>query len=92
MNVDTEGKQKSVKYEILCHTEHIRLDTLKSALYSADFRKELLNSGIETATQFLSKLEEETKIQSKMNENMETKEEKFLLKPTNLDDSIQELS
>jgi predicted acylesterase/phospholipase RssA len=65
MNVDTEGKQKSVKYEILCHTEHIRLDTLKSALYSADFRKELLNSGIETAIHFLSKLEEE----------LETKEE-----------------
>ena len=65
MNVDTEGKQKSVKYEILCRTEHIRLETLKSALYSADFRKELLNSGIETATHFLSKLEEE----------LETKEE-----------------
>jgi len=65
MNVDTEGKQKSVKYEILCKTEHIRLETLKSALYSADFRKELLNSGIETATHFLSKLEEE----------VETKEE-----------------
>jgi len=65
MNVDTEGKQKSVKYEILCKTEHIRLETLKSALYSADFRKELLNSGIKTATHFLSKLEEE----------VETKEE-----------------
>ena len=81
MNVDTEGKQKSVKYEILCKTEHIRLETLKSALYSADFRKELLNSGIETATHFLSKLKEEVE----MNKNIQTKEE-------NLDDCIQELS
>jgi len=79
MNVDTEGKQRSVKHEILCKTEHIRLDTLKSALYSADFRKELLNSGIETARVFLSRLEKD----------LENKEE---IKNTNLDGAVEELS
>jgi len=79
MNVDTEGKQRSVKHEILCKTEHIRLDTLKSALYSADFRKELLNSGIETARVFLSHLEKD----------LENKEE---IENTNLDGAIEELS
>jgi NTE family protein len=79
MNVDTEGKQRSVKHEILCKTEHIRLDTLKSALYSADFRKELLNSGIETARLFLSQLEKD----------LENKQE---TENTNLDGAVEELS
>lgn len=56
MNVDTEGKQKSVKYELECKTTHIGLDTLKSALYSTDFRKELLESGMETAKEFLNSI------------------------------------
>lgn len=68
MNVDTEGKQNSVKNEILCKTEHVGLDTLKSALYSGDFRKELLNSGFETAKCFLLQLEEKQRIEEKTEE------------------------
>ena len=78
MCADTERKQSSVKNEILCKTEHVNLHTLKSALYSSDFRKELLNSGIETAAQFLLQLNEKEK-QEKMQEEI-------------LDGTIDELS
>ncbi len=64
MSVDTEGKQKSVKYELQCKTSHISLDTLKSALYSADFRKELLESGIDTGKKFLLSLSNEEQLDS----------------------------
>lgn len=64
MSVDTEGKQKSVKYELQCKTSHISLDTLKSALYSADFRKELLESGMDTGKKFLLSLSNEEQLDS----------------------------
>ena len=56
MNVDTEGKQQSLKNEIVCKTLPTGLHTLRSALYSAEFRLELLNEGIQSGVEFLEKL------------------------------------
>jgi predicted acylesterase/phospholipase RssA len=56
MNVDTEGKQQGLKNEIVCKTLPTGLHTLRSALYSAEFRLELLNEGIQSGVEFLEKL------------------------------------
>ena len=56
MNVDTEGKQQSLKNEIVCKTLPTGLHTLRSALYSAEFRLELLNEGVQSGVEFLEKL------------------------------------
>ena len=56
MNVDTEGKQQSLKNEIVCKTLPTGLHTLRSALYSAECRLELLNEGIQSGVDFLEKL------------------------------------
>jgi predicted acylesterase/phospholipase RssA len=56
MNVDTEGKQPRLKNEIICRTLPTGLYTLKSALYSAEFRLELLKEGIQSGIDFLEKM------------------------------------
>ena len=53
-NMDTGGKQTVIKNEIICKADFLSIDYLKTALYSIDVRKELFNSGIEFAKEFLS--------------------------------------
>ena len=53
-NMDTGGKQTVIKNEIICNADFLSIDYLKTALYSIDVRKELFNSGIEFAKEFLS--------------------------------------
>ena len=53
-NMDTGGKQTVIKNEIICKAVFLSIDYLKTALYSIDVRKELFNSGIEFAKEFLS--------------------------------------
>jgi len=50
-----------IKYEIQSDSKHLTFDFLKDALYNIEVRKELLNSGIETAKLFLSNLEDSVK-------------------------------
>jgi len=49
--------QSSITYEVISNTDFISISTLKSALYSTEIREQLYLSGIETATKFLSNLE-----------------------------------
>ena len=53
-NMDTGGKQTVIKNEIICKADFLSIDYLKTALYSIDVRKELFNSGIEFAKEFLA--------------------------------------
>ena len=53
-NMDTGNKQTAIKNEIICRADFLSIDYLKTALYSMDVRKELFNSGIEFAKEFLS--------------------------------------
>lgn len=45
-----------IKYEVLCDTEHITFQFLRTSLTSLDARKDLLNSGIQSGEKFLSAL------------------------------------
>ena len=49
--------QTSITYEVVCNADFLTINTLKSALYSIETREKLYSSGIESATKFLSKLE-----------------------------------
>ncbi len=49
--------QITISYEVICNTNLLSINSLKSALSSIDVRKELYSSGIEFAKEFLSKLE-----------------------------------
>lgn len=48
--------EPSIKYEVVCDTDFMTFETLKSALSSVEVRLTLLNSGIESAKHFISKL------------------------------------
>jgi predicted acylesterase/phospholipase RssA len=49
--------QSSITYEVICNADFLTISTLKSALYSIETREKLYISGIESATKFLSNLE-----------------------------------
>jgi predicted acylesterase/phospholipase RssA len=49
--------QSSITYEVVSNTDFLSVSTLKSALYSIEVREKLYASGIETATKFISDLE-----------------------------------
>lgn len=53
-NMDTGDKQTVIKNEIICKADFLSIDYLKTALYSMDVRKELFNSGVDFAKEFLS--------------------------------------
>ena len=53
-NMDTGDKQIVIKNEIICKADFLSIEYLKTALYSMDVRRELFNSGIEFAKEFLS--------------------------------------
>lgn len=49
--------QTSITYEVISNTDFLTISTLKSALYSIETRENLYINGIETASKFLSNLE-----------------------------------
>jgi predicted acylesterase/phospholipase RssA len=56
--LNTDHIQPSVKYEVICNADYLNLNVLKTALNSMDVRQNIFNTGIETATTFLSKLKD----------------------------------
>lgn len=55
---NTENEQKEIKNEVICDASYLSIDVLRGAASSIDARRELFNSGIETATKFLSGLKD----------------------------------
>jgi predicted acylesterase/phospholipase RssA len=49
--------EPKIKYEVICDAELMTFNYLQSALSSMEVRKELYNSGVNSAIEFLSKLE-----------------------------------
>jgi predicted acylesterase/phospholipase RssA len=49
--------QTSITYEVIADTDFLSISTLKSALYSIEIREKLYKTGSETATKFISNLE-----------------------------------
>jgi hypothetical protein len=56
LSFNTENKQPSIKQEVICDTQHLSMDVLKTALSSIDVRRNLFDSGIESAKTFLQGL------------------------------------
>lgn len=54
----TTHKQQKINNEITCNASIMSINTLKSAIYSMEIRKELLESGIETAKEYIKTLQE----------------------------------
>jgi len=54
----TTNKQQKIPNEIICNASIMSINTLKSAIYSMEIRKELLESGIETAKEYIKTLQE----------------------------------
>jgi predicted acylesterase/phospholipase RssA len=55
---NTENEQQEIKNEVTCDASYLSIDVLRRAASSVDARRELFNSGIETATKFLSGLKD----------------------------------
>lgn len=55
---NTENEQKEIKNEVICDASYLSIDVLRGAASSIDARRELFNSGIGTATKFLSDLKD----------------------------------
>lgn len=55
---NTENEQQEIKNEVICDARYLSIDVLRTAASSVDARRELFNSGIETATNFLNKLKD----------------------------------
>jgi predicted acylesterase/phospholipase RssA len=55
---NTENEQQEIKNEVICDARYLSIDVLRTAASSVDARRELFNSGIETATKFLSGLKD----------------------------------
>lgn len=55
-SLSTDHIQNSVKYEVICNASYLSINVLKDALSNMEVRKDLFNSGIESATTFLSNL------------------------------------
>lgn len=56
-SLSTDHIQPSVTYEVTCKAEYLNINVLRSAISSMDVRKNIFNTGIESATSFLSKLD-----------------------------------
>jgi len=57
-SLSTTNIQPPVKYEVICNANYVNINNLRTALSNIETRKDLFNNGIESATQFLSKLED----------------------------------
>jgi predicted acylesterase/phospholipase RssA len=53
-SLSTDQKQPKIKNEIICNASLMSINILKSALTSVDIRKELLESGIQSAKDYIT--------------------------------------
>ena len=53
----SKHSQPNIKYEVVCNTELLTFQFLRTSLTSLETRQDLLNSGIQTAKVFLSTLD-----------------------------------
>jgi predicted acylesterase/phospholipase RssA len=56
-SLNTDNNQPAIKHELICNADFMSLNVLRTALSNIEVRKELFNNGIESATTFLSTLE-----------------------------------
>ena len=56
-SLNTDNLQPVIKYEFLCKTDKMTVDSLKNSLGDIEIRKQLFNDGKNDAISFLSKLE-----------------------------------
>ena len=56
-SVNTDHAQSQLKNEVVCDAKNLSYEVLRTALNSVDVRRELLSSGVASATTFLSNLE-----------------------------------
>ena len=59
-SVSTYYNQPPIQYEVIFDTEYVSFDVLRNTLSNIEIRKDLLKNGIESATQFHSKLNDTT--------------------------------
>lgn len=86
LSLSTIDNQPHITNEIICNTNVLTLESLSLASKSIDKRRELLNDGIETANNFLSKLKNSDDDINILDKNIFDKDK------MNLENSIQELS
>jgi len=53
----SKHSEPNIKYQVVCNTELLTFQFLRTSLTSLETRQDLLNNGIQTATDFLSTLE-----------------------------------
>lgn len=58
--MNTEHIQPTIKNQVICDNEFLSIDVIKNTLKSIDARKELFESGIKSAIQFLERFHKET--------------------------------
>ena len=56
-SINTDNNQPNIKYELLCDVKQLSFNVLRSSLSSIEVRRDLFNSGVESAIKFLSDLE-----------------------------------
>jgi predicted acylesterase/phospholipase RssA len=56
-SLSTDSIQPKIKYEVLCETDYLTLQTLTTTLYNQETRVAYYNIGIESAKKFLADLE-----------------------------------
>ena len=59
LSFNTENRQPCIKHEVICDTQHLNMEVLKTALSSVDVRRKLFDSGTESAKTFLQVLKED---------------------------------
>jgi predicted patatin/cPLA2 family phospholipase len=56
-SINTDDNQPQIKNEVVCDIQYLTFEVLKNALSNIEVRRNLFKNGIETATNFLSNLE-----------------------------------
>jgi len=57
-SLSTDNIQPTIKYEVLCETEYLTIQTLTTTLYNQETRVAYYNIGIDSAKKFLADLED----------------------------------
>ena len=57
-SINTDKIQPNIKYELSCDAQYLNFDVLKTSISNIETRRDLFNSGIESATNFLENLKD----------------------------------
>ena len=55
-SINTDKSQPNIKYELLCDTQYLNFDILRTSLSNVEVRRNLFNNGMESAIIFLENL------------------------------------